>query len=131
MEAMTVTLREITKENWRQIIALQLAVEQEDFVSSNVYSLAQAKVDPVRIPLAIYDDETSVGFIMYNDRPLDDGSYRISRLMIDREHQGNGYGRVAMEEAIRRLREVPVCKETLLDYAPENTAAAQLYASLD
>src|SRR3954465_429625 len=100
MEAMTVTLREITKENWRQIIALQLAEGQEGFVASNVYSLAQAKVDPVRIPLAIYSDETPVGFIMYNDRPLDDGSYHISRLMVDREHQGKGYGRAAVVEVI-------------------------------
>ncbi len=34
-----------------------------------------------------------VGFVMYDDEPLDDGSYRLSFLMIDHRHQGKGYGR--------------------------------------
>ncbi|SRR5712692_846959 len=127
---MSISLRSITKENWRQCVALQLGKGQESFVAPNVLSLAQSKFESVRIPLAIYAGETMVGFIMYNNQPLDDGSYRISRLMIDQEHQGKGYGRIAVVEVIERMRQIPECTEILVEYSPENVVAAHLYTSL-
>ncbi len=127
---MHIALREITRDNWRECIALAVAESQERFVAPNVVSLAQAKAEPERIPLAIYDGDTMVGFVLYNDRPLPDGAYRLSRLMVDRRYQGRGYGRAASGEVIRRLRAVPNCREILLDYARDNSAAARLYGSL-
>lgn len=50
-----VVLREITKENFHECIRLQVAEDQVNNVASNVYSLAQAKVNPRLVPLAIYD----------------------------------------------------------------------------
>lgn len=127
---MAISLRPITKENWVQCAELQVADGQENFVMPNVWSLAQAGVDPRRVPLAIYDDETMVGFIMYNHEPLDDGTYRISRVLIDRAHQGKGYGRAAVKEVIERMRQIPDCKEITLEYSLQNRAAQHLYTSL-
>jgi len=80
--------------------------------------------------LAIYADQTMVGFIMYNDRPLDDGTYRISRVMIDHRYQGRGYARASVEQVIQRMRQIPDCQAIVLDYSPHNTAATHLYAAL-
>ena len=127
---MPIALREITRDNWRECIALSVAEGQEGFVAPNIYSLAQAKVEPERVPLAIYDGDTMVGFVMYNDRPLPDGTFRLSRLMVDQRYQGRGYGRAASVEVIQRLRTIGDCQEILLDYAHDNVAAARLYGSL-
>jgi len=125
-----ITLRPITSHNFQECIDLQLAPGQETWVASNLYSIAQAKADPCRKPFAIYVGEEMVGFVMYNDEPLEDGTYRLSRLMIDRRHQGKGYGRTVTLEIINRLRKIPYCREITLDFVPENLAAAHLYNSL-
>ncbi len=67
---------------------------------------------------------------MYNDQPLHDGSYRISRVLIDQKYQGRGYGRQAILQTIERMRHIPACKEILIEYSPENSVAARLYSSL-
>ncbi|MEM7333332.1 MAG: GNAT family N-acetyltransferase [Chloroflexota bacterium] len=126
-----IELREVTKADWKICIQLELEVHQKGFVSSNLFSIAQSKFEPCRKPCAIYNHQNEmVGFIMYNDCPLDDGTYRISRLMIDKKFQGNGYGRLAAQEAINRLKHIPDCFEILLDFAPENSAAERLWTSL-
>ena len=127
-----IELREVTSENWLECINLKLKSDQDGFVSSNLFSLAQSKFEPSRVPCTIYDAQNEmVGFIMYNDKPLEvDETYRISRLMIDKAHQGKGYGRAAAVEAIKRLRQVSNCQEILLDYAPDNEVAAKFWESL-
>jgi len=129
-EPKRITLRPITSHNFLECINLELAPGQETWIASNLYSIAQAKVEPCRKSYAIYAGEELVGFVMYNDEPLEDGTYRLSRLMIDRRHQGKGYGRIVTLEIINRLKQVPECREITLDYVPENLAAAHLYRSL-
>ena len=123
-----VTLRELTRDNWEECIRLRPREDQERFVESNLYSIAESRFWPTYVPLAIYHDETMVGFVMYGREP--DGSYWISRLMIDRDHQGRGYGRAAVLEVIERLKREPDCKEIVLGYTPDNVAAKKLYESL-
>ncbi len=107
-----------------------VARDQVKFVATNIYSLAQAYAEPERIPMAIYHDEEMVGFVMFNERPLPDGTHRVSRLMIDQHYQRRGYGREAMELVLARLEGVPGLAEIRVDYHRLNRAAANLYASL-
>ncbi len=131
MANQNIELREVTKENWLQCIALELYSSQSGYVSTNLFSLAQSKFEPCRVPCAIYNSENElVGFIMYNNSPLDDGTYRISRLMIDKSHQGFGYGRLAALAVIKQMKCIKGCEEILLDYAPDNNGAANLWHSL-
>lgn len=127
--AMTVELREINKDNWRECVRLKTSDEQARFVAPNLFPIAQSKVEPYLRPLAIYDDEEMIGFVMYGRDPADD-CYSVARLMIDERHQGKGYGRAAMIEAIRRMRAEPDCQEIALSIEPENEVAEKLYASL-
>jgi diamine N-acetyltransferase len=124
-----VTLRLITPDNWEQCINLKTTDEQQRFVAANLYSLAQAKVFSECVPLAICHGETMVGFLMYAPNG-DTGEYWIWRLMIDKKQQGKGYGRAAMQEAIRMLKVQPSCEEIWLDFTPSNVVAERLYLSL-
>lgn len=124
---MSVTLREINKNNWSECIKLKVDEKQINFVASNVYSLAESKFEASFFPLAIYDRETMVGFLMYGK---DDGNWWICRLMVDKNHQKKGYGKAAMLKAIEILRNKPECDRIFTSYEPENLVAQKLYLSL-
>lgn len=126
---MAVTLRDVDRENFKRCVKLEVRDDQKSFVASNVYSIAQSKVEPAYVPWAVYDDDEMVGFVMYG-YDADDGCHCIARVMIDKNQQGKGYGRAAMEEVVRRLRETPDCREVALSIEPENEVAQKLYESL-
>jgi diamine N-acetyltransferase len=126
---MAITLRPITRDNISQCIRLGTTEEQKNFVAPNVRSIAEAYVEPSFVPLAIYADDTLVGFVMYGRDPQT-GFDWVIRLMIDAQHQGKGYGRAAMHEVLTRIRQQPDCKEIRISYEPANTVAEQLYRSI-
>lgn len=126
----TVSLRDITPANWEKIIDLKVRDDQKSFVASNLYSLAEARVFPDCVPLAIYAAEQPVGFLMYTYE-TERREWWIFRLMISAEEQGKGYGRAAMRLAIERMRAIPGCDRIFISFEPENAVAEQLYASLE
>lgn len=92
-----VTLREITKENWRDIVRLKVAPHQEQFVSSNAMSIAEAHFNPeVAWFRAIYAGDVPVGFLMLEDNAVQQ-EYFLWRFMIGEQYQRRGYGRKALE----------------------------------
>lgn len=126
---MNILLKEITRDNFSECVNLKIAEGQERFVAPNVRSIAESKVEPYLVPLAIYDDDTMVGFTLYGRDP-ENGHYHIVRLMIDAKCQGKGYGKEAMRKLVGRLKETPDCREVFLSYVPDNLAAEQLYLGL-
>ena len=126
---MTVTLRDVDRENFRQCIKLEVHEAQTSFVASNVFSIAQSKVEPTFTTQAVYDGDEMVGFVMYG-YDVDDKRHEVARLMVDKAHQGKGYGRAALVEVIRRLRAEPGCRQIALSVNPENHSARKLYESL-
>lgn len=123
-----ISLREITPENWLESIKLSVDESQKGFVAANVYSLAQAKVYPSCIPLAIYHGDEMVGFTMYGIDPDDDEMW-ISRLMIDQRHQGRGYGKASMTLLLDTLKQDTARHTIYLSFEPENKGAEALYTS--
>ncbi|GAA4843023.1 GNAT family N-acetyltransferase [Paenibacillus vulneris] len=127
---MRIQLKAITSDNWEQCVRLSVHQDQERFVAPNVYSILQSKFEPDKEPLAIYNENTMVGLVMYGCDPEDD-CYWIVRLMIDKKHQGKGYGRAALLRAIELIRSLPDCSPDIkISYNPDNTAAEKLYESL-
>lgn len=122
-----VSLRELTSENWEKVVALSVAAEQADFVDTNLYALAESKVLGWGEPVAIYAGEEPVGMMVYGE--ADAGRCVIHHVMVDQRFQRAGYGRAALEEAIRRLRARPGCKVIELSYWPGNPAV-RLYERL-
>ncbi len=103
-----VELKEITEDNFGECIALMVADEQSRYIASNEGSLKEAENNTnVARPFAIYIDNKMVGFTMFafdeeygdpNDR------YWLWRFMIDKNLQGRGYGRLALEEIIKYFK---------------------------
>ena len=124
---MSVTLREINRDNWEECIKLKPYETQVNFVASNVYSLLESKFEPSLFPLGIYNNEKMVGFVMYG-LDEDDDSWWLVRLMVDRAHQKNGYGKDALLKTIEILRNK--CDRIFTSYVPENLVAEKLYLSL-
>ena len=126
---MSVSLREITPENFKECIDLKVADEQRNFVAPNVTSIAWSKVYPTANAFAVYNEDEMVGFVMYGFDTEDEHFY-LGRLMIDERFQGKGYGRAATLEVIERLKQNEDCKEIYLSFVPENTGAEKLYKSI-
>lgn len=125
-----VKLREITKDNLEQVLALRTSEKQSNFVSSTAHSLAQAWVyKDTAFPFAIYDDDEMVGFVMlgyYQER----SQYTLWKLLIDEKHQHKGYGRKALELAIRYLIDRFNVTEIFTGVAYGNDVAEALYRSV-
>lgn len=124
-----ITLREVTKETFRSIARLSVADDQKEFVASNVFSMAEASFEEEAWYRAIYADETPVGFAMLFENH-DTAEYGLWRFMIDKEHQGKGYGRAALQLVIDRIKSHPNATKMELSLEPENEVAIKLYTSM-
>lgn len=124
-----ITLRTITLTNWQECIQMQLPEEQARLVASNLYSLAEAYVQPELTPRAIYAGEQMIGFVMTHHLEAENYTW-IPRFMIGRDYQGRGYGRAAMQHVIDVLKSERPETPILLSLIPANVAARNLYLSM-
>ena len=112
-----VALREVTTENLEAVLALEVSESQRSFVSSNAKSIAQAHFfNPEAWFRAIYAGDAPVGFLMLHDEslrpePRQRGYYFLWRLMIDKQYQGRGIGRRAVELLVDHVRTRPDARE--------------------
>ena len=125
-----ISLKEVTKENIDEVLALSVDEDQKGFVSSNADSLAQAYVySETAFPFAVYEGSELVGFIMmgYYEKKA---YYTLWKFMIDRRYQNRGYGRKALELGIQFLRDRSGVSEIYTGVAPGNDVAKNLYRSV-
>jgi diamine N-acetyltransferase len=104
-----VTLRAkiVTRDDVVPLIRLKVSSEQEALVAPNAATLAQAAYETGSIVLGLWDDSVPVGLMALIDmatypwvEPGDDPeSAYIWRLMIDKSHQGKGFGSAALNLA--------------------------------
>ena len=126
-----INFRAITEDNFDAIIRMKRP-DDEHFVASNAYSLAQAWLyrDAGDVyPFAIYDDDQSVGFMML-DEDADERCLIIWRIMFPGENQNKGYGTAAIREIIRLAKDSGKYDFLLIDYAPDNKIAEHVYTKL-
>jgi len=130
-------LRPVTKENWRELIKLQVREDQKHFVASNLMSIAEAQFGFDEeghwdfFPFGAYVDQDPVGFVMYGIN-FNHSRFQafIMRLMVDEHFQGKGYGRDIIKQVLDRFRANEKIKSVGISYEPENLAARNLYATL-
>ena len=122
---MSITLKEITKDNFIECIRLKVR-EDQPYVASNVYSIAESKVDPDNIPMAVYAGETMVGFVMY-ELDYSGRELYIGRLMIDQRYQHMGYGRATLEAMKQIGMQDAGIDRLALSTNPKNTYGIRVY----
>jgi diamine N-acetyltransferase len=121
-----VTLREITKDTVRTILRLDVGEHQKRYVAPNGVSIAQAHFEPKAWFRAVYADEEPIGFVMVHEDP-EEPEYFLWRLMIDHQHQGNGYGRRVLEEVVDRVRGLPNATLLKTSYIPGEGSPGAFY----
>lgn len=125
-----IILKEITKDNIDDVIALKVREDQNRFVISNAESLAKAYVySKTAYPFAVYDDETLVGFIMMGYYELKD-YYTLWEFMIDYRYQNKGYGRQALNLGLDFVKDKFNPDSIYTGVAPGNSVAKGLYESM-
>ena len=130
MEDRMVELREITEDNFEEVINLKVSMNQESFVSSVAYSLAQAwAYKETAFPFAIYENEVPVGFVMLGYYKAKN-YYTLWKFLIDKHCQNHGYGREALQLAIKYLIETFGVEEIYTGVALGNEIAKHLYSSI-
>ena len=126
-----ISFRTITEDNFDAIISMKRP-DDEHFVASNAYSLAQAWLyrDAGDVyPFAVYNDDEPVGFMLL-DEDLDEKCLIIWRIMFPAENQFRGYGTAAIREIIRLAGESGKYDFLLINYAPDNKIAEHVYTKL-
>lgn len=101
--------------------------EQKNFLPSNVFSIAQSKFIENMNSFAIYGYICMVGFTSYLID--DDGDMNLTRFMIDKEQQRKGYGKAALKEVIKLIKNNCDNKEIWISTHPKNIIALKLYIS--
>jgi diamine N-acetyltransferase len=129
---MSISIRAVTEENWDVVCDLKLLKHQEDWLTSNSYSIAQASFYPNFHTRAIYKEDEVIGFLLYvsmEEDGLEPGSYAIYRFMVDHRHQGKGHGRSALGLALKEIEDRQGAKSISISYKPDNAVAKTFYAS--
>jgi diamine N-acetyltransferase len=135
---MNIKLVEVNRDNCEAVVELKLFDEQMGFVADNSYCLTQAKSGVEFVPMAIYNDDELVGFLMYKipyesawdiDKQ-DENEYWIFLIMIDKNHQKKGYGRAAMQLVLDIIKQDKKHNKVYIDVSSENTVAKTFYESM-
>ena len=124
----TISLAEITDDNWRAVADVAPHDDQRRFVAAlGARYLLLSMRGGVWHSLAIVADDAVVGHVMWA-HDGDDGTHWIGGMLIDAAEQGNGVGRAALDATIRLLTDRLEARQVRLSYHPDNKAAARLYA---
>ncbi len=129
------SLREVTRENWRATLGLAVFPEQQRFIADSVpiaaIALAKAYIRPgglIWVPYAFYAGTEMVGFTELAYEPESVDNYWIFHFFIDRHSQGQGYGKEALRLFLQFIQgHYPQCQTLQLTVHPENEHAQRLY----
>lgn len=127
-------LVDITKDNWEKVIFLTTNIKNihslsEEFVASNAYSILESFYEDQWKIKAIEHEGELIGFTMYGfceERNF----YELCRFMIDRKHQGQGYGTQALSLIVEEMKSEYNCNEIYLSTDPENARAKHVYEKI-
>lgn len=136
-----IRFEEITNKNIWKVCTLEPFEDQKDFVAENIQSLAEAYATRNEgnnaLPLAVYDDDELIGFVMIGkgtvgneeESDLIKENYCLWRLMVDKKFQHKGLGKKTIDAVMALIRTFPFgdAKKVWLSYEPENTHARDIY----
>jgi diamine N-acetyltransferase len=128
-EGRRVTLKQIRANTLVPILNLDVRDDQTNLVAPNGWSISQAHYSKNAWYRGIYAGDEAVGFVMvYIDKVK--AEYFLWRLMVDKDHQGKGYGYKAMQIVIDFVRTLPKAKEITTSYVPADGDPSPFYRKL-
>jgi diamine N-acetyltransferase len=128
-----IRLEEVTRDTVSAVCKLDAGDEGKQ-VAPNAVSIAQAHFQGEAWFRAVYHDELLVGFLMLYNPTLveraDEPDFFLWRLMIDKSHQGKGYGRAAVEALVEHVRTRPGAQRLLVSHVKGAERLSRFYQSL-
>ena len=121
--------RNIDRSNYWDCIQLTVEEGQQGFVADNKQSLVEAAYEQGLYPMGIYQDETKVGFVLY-DYDASIPGWSMSRFMIGRQFQGKGYGKQAVKAFFAHMKQNHGAEKLYISVSLENAVARKMYAGL-
>jgi diamine N-acetyltransferase len=131
-----VTLEEITFHTVKAVMALDVTPAQQANLASNAHSIAEAHFSPGAWFRAVCADGVPVGFVMlFNPNvpgaiatdPIEPTDMVLWRLMIDRQHQGKGFGRATLDLVRAHIAGLGGFNRLLTSYVPGPGEAEPFY----
>ena len=126
-----ITIEPITKRNWEEAMAIGVCDSQKSFVPSVAECLAFAYLKPwdeALDPYVLLVDKTIIGVFYLSYTPDSKDNYWIGGFQIDKRHQGKGYGKQALLQIVKFIKERhPVCCLVSLTVEKDNLHAILLY----
>jgi len=124
-----ILFKEISEENYSEVIKLEINDFQKTFVGKIADSIEESKKHEGFYPLVIYDNEIIIGFLMYNNYPegTTNDKYWIRVIIIDKKYQKKGYGKKAMEKIINEIKKDKKHNKINLCVEKDNKIAISLY----
>lgn len=127
-EIIVISFVSINKDNYENVLKLEVADNQRQFVAPNVRSLADCyyyRNEGDVFPYAIQDGDEVVGFILL-DLDAAEKEYMIWRMMIDRHHQRKGYGKQTIQKVIEMAKNEEGYTTLIADYVKGNEVMGEL-----
>jgi diamine N-acetyltransferase len=124
-----IELRDVTQDNLKAVLSLEVAPDQQDLVAPNAVSIAEAYFEPRAWFRAVYADDAPVEFVMLLDNVEERWVY-VWRMMIDARHQRMGYGSQAMRQIIDRVRTMGGITHIFLSHVDRQDSAGPFYRNL-
>lgn len=121
--------RKIDKSNYWQCIALTIDESQKYFVADNKQSLVEASFEDELYTLGVYYEDKMIGFILYDYDETFPG-WSMSRFMIDKKHQGKGYGKQSVLEFLEYFKEKHNAREIYISVSLDNKVARKMYLDI-
>jgi diamine N-acetyltransferase len=128
-DKMRINFKPVDKDNWLDCINLEVSEEQNDFVTNNTFSVLQSHYDDRNYPVAIYNDNIMIGFMMYL-YDEDFKAYRLRRFMIDKDYQHQGFGKMALLELKKLIKDKYNRNKLYTSVKPHNNDAKKLYENV-
>ena len=122
-------LTDVTEDNWMDVASLSVKENQKEYLAPAIGILARGYVyrDCNAAVYAFEDDGTIVGAALvreFTDEPL---GYDLQQFMIDKNHQGKGYGSAALALILEELRTEGRFDHVEVCVKKDDAAAIRLY----
>lgn len=117
-----IRLELVNKDNFDQVLDLEVAPKDQRRVASVEYSLAQAwlyRDSEVLFPYAVKSGQLTVGFFLLSYQPMEN-SYYIWRLLIDQKYQNQRFGKEVIRQVLQRARDDQQCHKVTVNYVIGN-----------
>ena len=117
-----IRLELVNKDNFDQVLDLEVAPKDQRRVASVEYSLAQAwlyRDSEVLFPYAVKSGQLTVGFLLLSYQHMEN-SYYIWRLLIDQKYQNQRFGKEVIQQVLQRARDDQQCHKVTVNYVIGN-----------